>query len=106
VYLCIVPEEEACHIHRIGRGGAYGVAPAVYPYTFDPAGIMDGQDGGEQHVVTVITYPDPVQLLNHALVDDTPVRRVGIGAVVEVFVPDGVQLGFLHLKPGAGRVSG
>ena len=41
---------------------------------------MDGQDGGEQHVVTVITYPDPVQLLKHALVDDTPVRRVGIGA--------------------------
>ena len=41
VFLCIVPEEEACHILRIGRGGAYGVAPAVYPYTFDPAGIMD-----------------------------------------------------------------
>ena len=39
---------------------------------------MDGQDGGEQLVVTVITYPDPVQLLKHALVDDTPVRRVGV----------------------------
>lgn len=67
---------------------------------------MDGQDGGEQHVVTVITYPDPVQLLKHALVDDTPVRRVGIGAVVQVFVLDGVQLGFLHQKHGLRLVSG
>ena len=36
----------------------------------------------------------------------TPVRRVGIGAVVQVFVPDGVQLGFLHQKHGLRLVSG